>query len=139
MSEKLEHAGVKGMRWGFRKKKKNQAPVTSSFNKKGGSAPFNPNQFGPGTGYRNYDIKKLNNKELKKVIDRMALEKRYNELNKRPGSATVGSTFTKQFMLELARQNLSSISTTASKHFVQRELNARFPQAQQAAKPAKKS
>lgn len=67
MSEEvIEHHGVKGMRWGVRKGKGKPIAKTS----------------GPGTGYRNYDISKLNNHELANVVNRMHLEKRYKELNK---------------------------------------------------------
>ena len=58
--EILEHAGVKGMKWGVRKNRKNK-----------------PNK----PGQRNYDPKKLNNQELKKVVARMRLEQEYMQLN----------------------------------------------------------
>jgi hypothetical protein len=71
VSDFLEHAGVKGMRWGVRKGKTKPQPV----------------------GRRNYDPKKMSNTELKKTIARMRLEQEYASLNKKPkskGRAWVG-------------------------------------------------
>lgn len=81
MSENLDHSGVKGMKWGVRKRRKYPVgPIKVNPPKLQNTKPV-----GPGTGHRDYDIKKLSNRELKKVVERMALEKRYNEINAYPG------------------------------------------------------
>lgn len=59
----LEHYGKKGMRWGKRKAARNAGPAST-----------NP-------GSRTYNSQKLNNQELKKVVERMKLEQQYTELN----------------------------------------------------------
>lgn len=61
----LSHYGKKGMRWGHRRGSSKTAPPVKL----------------PGT--RGYNTKKLSNAELKKVIDRMDLEQKYDSLNKK--------------------------------------------------------
>lgn len=121
-------SGVKGMRWGVRKTRKYPVgPVKTNphTGASGGLKVAGP--VGPGTGHRAYDITKLDNASLSKVVNRMALEKRYNELNHRPSDVTVNSVFNKKFMLDLMKQSISAANTAATQHFVGKELQKRFP------------
>lgn len=80
----LEHYGVKGMRWGVRKASGGGAKPARNSSTRGSS---------PGT--RTYDAKKLNNRELKKVVERMKLEQEYARLNqpkKKKGENFVSKT-----------------------------------------------
>lgn len=69
----LAHYGVKGMRWGVRKDRRA---------KSGAAKPaYKGASRGKAPGTRSYDVKKLNNRELKKVVERMKLEQEYARLN----------------------------------------------------------
>lgn len=116
-------SGVKGMRWGVRKKRK--YPVGPIKTAAGGTfnSPGHFGPVGPGTGHRNYDINKLDNASLQKVIDRMALEKRYNELNRRkPESDQV-----KQFIDNAMKTTLNTAVNKSAGHFVDFVLKKKFP------------
>lgn len=116
-------SGVKGMRWGVRKKRK--YPVGPVKTAAGGtfSSPGHFGPSGPGTGHRNYDINKLDNASLQKVINRMALEKRYNELNHRkPEPDPV-----KQFIDNAVKSNLNSALNASVSHVVKLMLNKKLP------------
>lgn len=119
-------SGVKGMRWGVRKRRTRNVrkypvgPVKVNPHT-GASGSFGP--VGPGTGHRNYDINKLDNASLQKVIDRMALEKRYNELNRRkPESDQV-----KQFIDNAMKTTLNTVVNKSAGHFVNLVLKKKFP------------
>lgn len=80
----LEHYGVKGQKWGVRRKSKR----SSSSGVRGKT---------PGT--RTYDVTKMSNKDLKRVIDRMRLEQEYARLNepkKKSGNTFVKDTLKKE-------------------------------------------
>lgn len=64
----LEHFGIKGMKWGVRRK-------PGSSKKKSAAAT----------------AKTLTNKELKKRVDRLNMEKRYSELSKESSRATMSN------------------------------------------------
>lgn len=99
----LAHYGVKGMKWGVRKK-------TATRGKK------------PGT--RAYDVTKMSNKDLKKVISRMKLEQEYSTLNKKTQSEG------KKYALDLLKGNGKQLSGAVvggvGTFFVQRALKSRF-------------
>lgn len=64
----LEHVGVKGMKWGVRKRR-NEGERAKTFG-------------GGKTRFKDVKVKDLNEDEINKRIKRLELEKRYNELNK---------------------------------------------------------
>lgn len=115
MAEHLEHYGVKGMKWGVRRRSRRKYPIGPIRENipVAAAAVKNSRPVGPGTGHRNYDIKKLSNKELKKVVDRMALEKRYNEINAYPSDK--GKLTLESFLKDQGRGLLKQIGTEAQK------------------------
>lgn len=73
----ISHAGVKGMKWGVRKSKKNVAKV----------------------GRRKYAARKLSNSDLRKVVARMELEQKYTQLNQKNFKKTgQGKKFTEELI-----------------------------------------
>ena len=121
-------SGVKGMRWGVRKTRKYPVGPVKTNPHSGASGTLKvAGPVGPGTGHRAYDITKLDNASLAKVVNRMALEKRYNELNRRPSDVSVNSVLNKKFMLDIMKQSLSAAAASTSKHFVDQALNKHFP------------
>jgi len=88
VSDILAHYGVFGMKWGRRK----------SF------IPPSDIKGPTRAGLRGYNSRKLNNKDLKKVIDRMKLEQDYKSLNAK-GKSTEGKKY--------AETLIKSVGTTA--------------------------
>lgn len=77
----LEHHGVKGMKWGVRKRR-NESARAKTFGNKGKSK-------GP-------DVKEIPDKELRDIVNRMNLERQFSSLTKTPSTLekttkTVGS------------------------------------------------
>lgn len=90
--EFIDHSGVKGMRWGVRRSRKE--PKTGHVIKIGERKPSGTPQPGvdrttgvrthPGKmrpGARKYDVKDLSNEDLKRIVARMKLESDYAALN----------------------------------------------------------
>jgi len=94
----LEHAGVKGMKWGVRKDRLNSS--TS----------------------RRVDPRKLSDDQLRAAISRMNMEKQYRDLSKNQG-VKIGEDAIKNLAKDLAKTTLSAaaaaISTIAVAKFMQ--------------------
>ena len=71
VEEVIEHAGVKGMKWGVRKK-------SSSGTSKGGKPSW---AKPPPKNKKSNDVSKMSDKELKAAVARMNLEKQYRDLS----------------------------------------------------------
>jgi len=103
----LEHHGVKGQKWGVRNSRRNP----------GTKGPILPS----GRRARKFDTNQLNNKELKKVIDRMNMEKQYAELNAK--TKTEGRVFTKQLFTGIVTAGVSAAGAALAKHFINQMMN----------------
>lgn len=88
----LAHYGVKGMRWGVRRKRKADNP------------------------------KRLTDQELKKRIQRLETEKRYNELNKRDVSQ--GERLATEIITQIGRTTVVTVGTAATLYGIQRLLRS---------------
>ena len=121
-------SGVKGMRWGVRKRRTRNVrkypvgPVKVNPHT-GASGSLGPT--GPGTGHRNYDINKLDNASLQKVINRMALEKKYNELNQRKPVDETDPI--KKFINNATKNSLNAALNATTTHMVNLFLKKKFP------------
>ena len=72
----MYHHGVKGMKWGVRKKVKNTVESLSSKHTKNYSSDYEETR-----ALRRKSSKKLSNEQLKKLNKRMNLEQEYNRLS----------------------------------------------------------
>ena len=72
----MYHHGVKGMKWGVRKKVKNTVESLSSKHTKNYSSDYEETR-----ALRRKSSKKLSNEQLKKLNRRMNLEQEYNRLS----------------------------------------------------------
>ncbi len=72
----MYHHGVKGMKWGVRKKVKNTVKSLSSKRTKNYSSDYEETRT-----IRRKSSKKLSNEQLKKLNKRMNLEQEYNRLS----------------------------------------------------------
>lgn len=95
IDEFLEHHGVKGMRWGVRRRRDSSGRV---------SGPSNP------------QAKDLSDEDLKKAVSRMQMERQYNQLigNKKSGghkAVKAGAAFVAGIGMNIARQQIQNTAT----------------------------
>lgn len=100
----LAHYGVRGMKWGVRRK---------------GGTP----KTGDKTTYKK-PPKNLSEAELKRRIQRMQLEKTYKDLNSPP--PTRGKQYTNQLLESSGKQVVGAIVGSVATFAVQRALKAKF-------------
>lgn len=98
----LEHHGIKGQKWGVRNNRRR--PGTKSKVQKSGRRA------------RKFDTNQLTNKELKKVIDRMEMERKYVDLNSK--AKNEGKTFTKKVLLGVISAAALKGGEELAKHYV---------------------
>lgn len=109
----LEHYGVKGMKWGVRKKRQASRVEPGRRGKKGKS--HTTFQKSPS---------RLSDVELQKRIRRLELEKKYSELNKPP--QTKGKKFAGELMNQNGKKVVGSIVGTTTAFAVNRALKKKF-------------
>lgn len=85
LNDFLAHYGVKGMKWGVRRNRKASRSQTGAAKK-------------AGIGKRQLDARKLNNRELKRVVERMKLEQEYAGLNNKKSQKSEGKKFVNDVM-----------------------------------------
>lgn len=104
--ETLEHFGVKGMRWGFRKSTTRGGTPPSKRNAK----PDEGEDSGPKqTPSGKKSVKGLSDQELKDRIQRLQNEKLYNQLTAKPENVVAG--IIKRSAKASAEQALTQVST----------------------------
>jgi len=94
----LEHYGVKGMRWGVRKKR-SERDRAKSFG-------------GKGKGEKD-SIKNLTDTELRQILNRMQMEQQYASLTSagrgsRSAAMSAGADFAKSIAVNVARQQIQN-------------------------------
>lgn len=115
MDTHLSHYGVKGMKWGIRKR--------SSSTKRTSKSIFFKNKENNKASSKK-KVSELSNEELTAKIERLNLEKRYAELAKAvsPPKSTRG----KDFVLRVLERSGENIATQASAYIMGRAVNKLF-------------
>lgn len=101
-SDELAHHGILGMKWGIRRYQNPDGSLTDA-GKKRYSEDYNE--------YENLKNKKtsaMSNDELKKVTERMELEKKYKEY------ISSGNDYMKKVLAESAGKTLANVATTTA-------------------------
>ena len=140
-TNELAHYGVKGMKWGIRKrrtssgnsskrKKSSKRSLLSMFkrNKKVSNTQSKSRNTQQEQTKKKVNISELSDDELKKMVTRMQLEKTYSQLN--PKQVTVGERIIKAMSdgaisgLQNATQNtVSNFLTNAMKEMMEESSN----------------
>jgi 5-methylthioribose kinase len=105
MNDILEHVGVLGMKWGRRKGRKTTSKLSRS------SEDYTTKEL-----LKRKNIKTLSNAEIKKITERMQLERQYKELTKR--SMSPG----KKFVLDLLQNTAKEVATSYVKKHVMKAI-----------------
>jgi hypothetical protein len=91
----LEHFGVKGMKWGVRKKRSGSSSPGSADAQRAGDAKGKIKKGG---------TKDLSNDELQALVKRMELEQKYGSLNARSSKKAAGKKFVAEILVQVAKQ-----------------------------------
>lgn len=140
-TNELTHYGVKGMKWGIRKrqyssgnsskrKKSSKRSLLSMFKrtKKTSNTQSSPRKTQQEQTKKKVNISEMSDDELKKMVTRMQLEKTYSQLN--PKQTTIGERIVKAMSdgaisgLQNATQNtVSTFLTNAMKDIMEESSN----------------
>jgi hypothetical protein len=106
----LEHFGTKGMKWGIRKDRK-----------------------GSGKKSAKQTAKTLTNKELKKRVDRMNMEKQYSSLAKKDAEASMskGQKIVNGVVADFGNRVVKDLTKRGAKvtgEYIAKKAGERFPQ-----------
>lgn len=106
----LSHFGVRGMKWGRRQDKGNSAVGKSD---KGEMSDDAKQAHELSTKVKTSGTKALSNKEMRALVDRMSLEKRFKEINtpaaKKQNPILAGATWTVKKMGTLTGQSVEQV------------------------------
>ena len=100
----LYHWGVKGMRWGVRRAQKQTARMERKAQKKGWSEDAKTAAL-----VKTKSVKQMSNTELRKLNERIQLEKQYKNITK--GDKSAGSKFVADVLKESAKDTVKSYTT----------------------------
>lgn len=106
----LEHYGVKGMKWGVRKRR-NEGDRARAFG-------------GGKTRFKDRRVQDLDEEEINRRIKRMELEKRYSDLNK--SSAKAGKDYAHSLLSKSGNAAAGAAVGTGVSFLVGRALKKRF-------------
>jgi hypothetical protein len=102
----LEHYGVKGMRWGFRK----EGTGVPSSHRKGTSVSEDKaraNESAAKVG-RKGNTDALSNHELQSLVTRMGLERQYSSLASQTATKSAGKKFVMDIATNVARKQITA-------------------------------
>jgi len=95
MSNMLVHYGILGMKWGIRRTQKNKGLNKTSREDKQKSKPN--------------DVKKMSDEELRKIVNRLQLERQYSQLSE--GNVSKGKEYVQKIIK--AGTTVAAVTTTA--------------------------
>jgi hypothetical protein len=125
--EFIEHFGVLGMRWGYRKADNILAPKPE--------APKEPKKLGP---IQKHELNQLSNDEVKQVIERINLEKQLREVMTEPAKPK-GQSWIQQNAGPLATKAAITAATTATSLAIKWYFDGKKDKAKAATKAAEKA
>lgn len=91
LDEILAHYGVKGMKWGVRRKRGSDGKASA--------------------GTEKPKAKDLSDDELRKAVSRMQMERQYNDLVKGKSGKNAGAEFVKGIAMNVARATITGLAT----------------------------
>lgn len=98
--ESLQHYGKRGMKWGVRK-----VSNTTKDSKKSKSK---------------FDISKMSDEDLRKVVNRMQLEQQFSNLTKKSSTTNKGKEFAKTILKDFAKAQILTVGAIGSKLLINR-------------------
>lgn len=122
----LEHHGIKGMRWGQRRKRGSNGRVDSG-SKSGGKTQFTKSPS------------RLSDAELNRRIKRLEMEKKYSELSKSEAKPKSAGRAMAGKILKTSADNALTQATTQVMYFaVKKSIEKQFPKQAKELFPKKK-
>lgn len=112
VKEYLEHYGVKGMKWGIRRKRGSDGRVSG------------PKKTSRGRTIYQKTPDRLSEAELQRRIKRLELEKKYRDLN--TPTVTKGKKFASETIQNTGRSVIGTVVGTTASFAVSRALNKKF-------------
>lgn len=105
----MEHAGVKGMKWGIRKDRRGSGEGGSSSAGKGGAKGSEGEGASSGKGSSSSSSGKLSDAELRKKVQRLQMEQQYRDLmakeaERNRSAVQKGADFLTKVMVESGKQ-----------------------------------
>lgn len=113
----LQHHGVKGMKWGVRNKRPDEAARAKRFGPSGTGRIKGRSKKATLTGR----AKRLNEEDLKKAIARMELEKRYVDLSR--GTSGAGKRYTRDIIENSGKTAVGAAVGGVSAHLIKKALS----------------
>lgn len=101
--EALEHYGIRGMKWGVRKKRSRSADSSEA------------------ASLKKKKVFEMSNEELKKVNARLDLEKRYSSLN--PSTTSKVAKLIGGMAGSMAKQVVSNVISNAASNYAKQIIN----------------
>lgn len=119
----LAHYGIKGMKWGVRRTPEQLARARGKISSLlGGSKKTSTktSKSSSGEGEKK-KISDMSDDELRRVVNRLQLERQYNQLNTK--SVSIGQKFANKVLKDVVTPAVTEASKNALKNYIEKELN----------------
>lgn len=100
LDDVLEHYGVKGMKWGVRRRSKDSGPTSSDAARAKGHAAT----------VSKHGTKALTNKELQDLVTRMNLEQQFTTLHQKAKKENPGVKFAKELLIGIGKEQAGKLA-----------------------------